>query len=147
MHSECYRPSGMLIHWQNLHVPRHQQCIGCREMQSCELNKWIKVLPALEGKYISQIIPRTSFNDFPWFYMQLRWSNAPFDFSQFEFYNSCFIKLTLKSKKFKYWGFLEHQWFTEFLWVRENTIQVYVGWWYNLVAEVKRFLKWASYLK
>jgi hypothetical protein len=35
------------------------------------------------------------FNDFHWFYMQLRWSNVPFDFSQFAFYNSCFIKLTL----------------------------------------------------
>jgi hypothetical protein len=35
-HSKRYRPSGMLIHQQNVYVPHDQQCTGCHELQNHE---------------------------------------------------------------------------------------------------------------
>jgi hypothetical protein len=52
LHSKCYQPSGMLIHRQNLYVPRSKQCTGCYEAQSHEpVNKVKK-----KGLYRSQIL-------------------------------------------------------------------------------------------
>jgi hypothetical protein len=44
LHSRCYWPSGMLIHQQNLYVPRNKQCTDRHEAQSCELVNKVKKL-------------------------------------------------------------------------------------------------------